>query len=113
MKEINIIEASIKDYPLIQNMAQFYIYDLSRECGHTSSYWALPTDGLYESLDFKCYFEDQSRKAYLIKVSEEIAGFVLLNQATEDKTNNWNMGEFFILAKFQGKGIGEQVAHII
>jgi predicted acetyltransferase len=113
MKEINIIEASLNDYPLIQNMARFYVYDLSRECGHISSDWALPADGLYESFDFKCYFEDPSRKAYLVKIKDEITGFVLLNKETEDKTNNWNMGEFFILAKFQSKGIGEQLTHII
>jgi predicted acetyltransferase len=113
MKEITIIEASLDDYPLIQNMTRFYVYDLSRECGHISSDWTLPADGLYESFDFKNYFEDPARKAYLVKVRDEIAGFALLNKATEDKINNWNMGEFFILAKFQRKGVGAQVAHII
>ena len=70
---------------------------------------AIPEDGLYESFDFKNYFEEPSRKAYLVKVYDEIAGFVLLNQATEDSTNNWNMGEFFIIAKFQGAGIATRV----
>ncbi|MGV2432918.1 MAG UNVERIFIED_CONTAM: hypothetical protein LVQ98_06445 [Rickettsiaceae bacterium] len=41
---------------------------------------------------------------------DEIAGFVLLNQATENSKNNWNMGEFFIIAKFQGQGIAPRVA---
>jgi predicted acetyltransferase len=91
-------------------MTRFYVYDLSRECGSISSDWAIPEDGLYESFDFKNYFEETSRKAYLVKVYDEIAGFVLLNQATEDSTNNWNIGEFFIIAKFQGQGIAHQVA---
>jgi predicted acetyltransferase len=46
----------------------------------------------------------------VVKVYDEIAGFVLLNQATEDATNTWNMGEFFIIAKFQGGGIATRVA---
>lgn len=108
--KVSIIKATIDDYPRIQNIARFYVYDLSRECGSISSDWAMPEDGLYESFDFKNYFEEQSRKAYLIKVYDEIAGFVLLNQATESSANTWNMGEFFIIAKFQGQGIAYQVA---
>lgn len=108
-----VVEATLKDYPLIQNMARFYVYDLSRTCGHISTDWALPADGLYECFDFKIYFEDPRRKPYLVKVYDEIAGFVLLNRETIDKTHTWNMGEFFILAKFQDKRIGERVAHMI
>jgi predicted acetyltransferase len=106
---ISVISATLTDYPMIQNMARFYVYDLSKECGHISADWALPVDGLYESFDFKNYFEDPSRKAYLVKVYDEIAGFVLLWEAS----THWNMGEFFIIAKFQGQGIGERVARHI
>ena len=111
--KISIIQATLGDYPRIQNMARFYVYDLSRDCGSISPDWAIPEDGLYESFDFKNYFKEPSRKAYLVKVYDEIAGFVLLNQATEDSTNNWNMGDFFIIAKFQGVGIATGVAQEI
>ncbi len=111
--KVSIVRATIDDYPRIQNMARFYVYDLSRDCGSISSDWAIPENGLYECFDFKNYFEEPSRKAYLVKVYDEIAGFVLLNQATENSTNNWNMGEFFIIAKFQGVGISTRVAQEI
>ncbi len=111
--DIALVAASIEDYPLLQNMARFYVYDLSRECGHISSDWQLPPDGLYESFDLKHYFEESTRQAYLVKVYDELAGFVLLNQVTTEKTSQWNMGEFFIIAKFQGQGIGEKVAYKI
>lgn len=107
--KVSIIKATIDDYPRIQNIARFYVYDLSRDCGSISSDWAIPEDGLYECFDFKNYFEEPSRKAYLIKVYDEIAGFFLLNQTTENSVNTWNMGEFFIIAKFQGQGIANQV----
>ena len=108
--KISIIKATLNDYPCIQNMARFYVYDLSRDCGSISSDWAIPENGLYECFDFKNYFEELSRKAYLVKVYDETAGFVLLNQATEDATNIWNIGEFFIIAKVQGGGIATCVA---
>lgn len=107
---ISLISATLPDYPLIQNMARFYVYDLSRECGFISSEWALPPNGLYESFDFKEYFQDPKRKAFIIKVDQEIAGFALLNQEGIFPETTWNMGEFFIIAKFQSKGIGSKVA---
>lgn len=78
--DISLHPASIDDYPMIQNMARFYVYDLSKVCGHISDEWRLPADGLFESFDFKNYFEENSRRAYLIKVHDDVAGFVLLNQ---------------------------------
>ncbi|NQY43761.1 MAG: GNAT family N-acetyltransferase [Legionellales bacterium] len=107
---VNLEYATLKDYPLIQNMARFYVYDMSKECGLISDEWNLPHDGLYESFDFRCYFEDESRKAYIVKVYDEIAGFILLNQITTDEEIYWCMGEFYILGKFQRNGIGEQSA---
>ena len=61
-----------------------------------------------------CYFKylvklQLSNSRYLVKVYDEIAGFVLLNKATEDATNTWNMSEFFIIAKFQGAGKSKAV----
>jgi predicted acetyltransferase len=95
---------------MIQNMARFYVYDLSRECGFISSDWALPLDGLYESFDFKDYFQDTNKRAFLIHVDQEIAGFILLNQSGIFPETVWNIGEFFVLAKFQNKGVGTVAA---
>lgn len=99
--KLDITPATFADYPTIQKLVPFYIDDLSRECGFLSNKL---------NLDFKIYFDDPTRKAYLVKVYDEVAGFVLI--WSKDKTN-WNMGEFFILAKFQRQGIGKQVAHNI
>ena len=74
-----LILATENDYQLIQNMARFYVYDFSRTCGFISNDWAIPSDGLYECFDFKEYFHAPDRHAYLIKVDNEIAGFVLIN----------------------------------
>lgn len=80
MQNINIITATLADYPVIQNMARFYVYDLSRQCGFISKEWMIPEDGLYECFDLKSYFEDPARRVYLIRVEEELAGFTLLNR---------------------------------
>jgi predicted acetyltransferase len=108
--EVSLIPATLHDYPAIQNMARFYVYDLSRECGDISDEWNILLDGLYESFDFKEYIESPQKEAYLIKANNILAGFVLLNKETLSPDTQWNMGEFFVLAKFQGKGIGRLVA---
>ena len=105
-----LVKATFEDYPCIQNLARFYVYDLSRTCGFISKDWSAPKDGLYESFDFKCYFEEKDRYPYLIKVNDELAGFVLIHKEGTCPKTDWNMGEFFILAKFQGKGLGLQTA---
>ncbi len=111
LSQFQIVQATLDDYSTIQNMARFYVYDMSRSCGFISEEWACPADGLYESYDFKTYFTDPKRQAFLIKVKNELAGFVLLKKVETKELTYWNVGEFFILAKFQGSGLGCNVAH--
>ena len=101
---IRVLPATLADYPIIQNMARFYVYDRTPYMG-----WECPESGLFECIDFKHYFENPDEKAFLIRVEDEIAGFVLLDKMQVLEPVDWNMGEFFILAKFQGKGIANIV----
>ena len=102
--------ATLIDQPLIQHMWLFYIYDMERECGFIKG-WECPTKLSFVPDDITSYFNDSARLAYLIKVDDEAVGFVLLNQASTLPNTQWNMGEFFILAKFQGKGICTEIAY--
>lgn len=106
-----LLRALLTDYPLVQNMARFYVYDMSRYCGFISPDWACPKDGLFESFDYKCYFEHPDHEAFLVKVHKELAGFALIKKIGDGPFSHWQVSEFFILAKFQGYGIAEQAAH--
>ncbi len=105
----DLIPATLADYPLIENMWRFYVYDMGRYCGLNEG-WECPTSLSFASDDLTHYFVDQTRRAFLVEVGGEIAGFVLLNKVGTKPEVDWTMGEFFILGKYQGKGIGEQVA---
>ncbi len=100
--------ATINDYPAVQNMARFYVYDRTQYMG-----WECPETGLFECIDFKHYFEEPDEYAFLVRVDNELAGFVLLDKMKLTEKVDWNMGEFFILAKFQSIGMGSQVAREI
>lgn len=99
---------SIDNYHIIQNMAQLYVYDASRELG-----FSISADGRYNPKSYRCYCEDSDKIAYIIKVYDEIAGFALINEKGLAKHTDWKVDQFFILAKFQRSGIGKSAAEKI
>lgn len=104
-----LIEASRDDLPLIQNMWLFYIYELGRYCAFNKG-WECPVNLEFIPDDLTPYFSAPNQ-AFLIKVNHEVAGFILLNKTGVQPNIDWNMAEFFILAQFQGKGIGQSIAN--
>lgn len=98
----------IDSYHIIQNMAQLYVYDASRELG-----FSISEDGRYNPKSYKCYCEDSDKIAYIIKVYDETAGFVLISEKGLEKHTDWKVDQFFILAKFQRSGIGKSAAEKI
>ena len=104
-----VIIATIDDYDVINNLARFYIYDMSRYCGTHSKTWSIPNNGLYETYNFKKFFIEKNRKAFLVKVDDELAGFIFIHE----ENNIYYISEFFILARFPGRGIGIEVSENI
>lgn len=107
--EISLCEASEKDKETIQNLGRFYVYEMSRYCGFLPT-WETPSNGLFECIDLSSYCEKPDRHAFLIKANSELAGFVLINKVGSTPDVDWNIGEFFVVSKFQGKGIGRYAA---
>lgn len=103
---ITLIPASLPDYPTLQNMMHFYVYDMSEYLG-----WELPDDGLYERIDLKKYFDQKDNYPFLIRQGKELVGFVIIDKKGCDAEVDFNMAQFFILRKFKGQGIGQYVAH--
>lgn len=113
--KIIVEAASLDDMNTIQNLGRYYVYDMSRYCGFLEG-WKTPENGLFdcfESFDWSCYWKLPDRYPFLVKVDDELAGFVLVNKKGSSPDVDWNIGEFFIIAKFQGKGVGRYVAKYI
>lgn len=107
--KISLSKATQEDKNTIQNLGRFYVYEMSRYCGFLPS-WDVPLNGLFECIDLSSYCEKPDRHAYLVKVDDELAGFVLINKEGSTPDVDWNIGEFFIVSKFQGKGVGRYAA---
>jgi predicted acetyltransferase len=107
--KITLCTATKEDKDTIQNLGRFYVYEMSRYCGFLPG-WETPLNGLFECINLSSYCEKPDRYAFLIKIDNELAGFVLINKIGSTSDVDWNIGEFFIISKFQGKGVGRCVA---
>src|ERR1700733_11630532 len=111
---MNIVlqKASLEDLNTAQNLGRFYAYELFRDCGFLEG-GKIPENGLFEGRDLSRYWKEPNRYPFLIRVDDELAGFALINKIGSTPDVDWNMGEFFIISKYQGKGIGRYVAQEI
>lgn len=110
-EDIVLVPATLKDYPVMQNMARFYVYDMSEYLGDEDG-WQIPKDGLYECIDLRKYWDDKNAFPFFIHYQNELAGFAIIDKKGSDATINFNMAQFFILRKFKGKGIGRYAAQL-
>jgi predicted acetyltransferase len=106
--DLAIVPATLADYPALQNLARFYVYDISRYCGGLPG-WDCPEDGLYEAYDFRPYFETPDCFPFSLYAGEERAGFVVVKNVGTDGATLWNMEQFFVIAKFQRRGEGARL----
>ena len=53
---------------------------------------------------------DQNHKAFVVRVDDELAGFVFVDLFNDIYKIDYFLSEFFIMAKFQGHGVGKIVA---
>lgn len=110
--KIKLIPADEHEREAIQNLARFYVYEMSRYCGFLKG-WEVPENGLYECRDLGKYWIEPNHYPFLVKVDQEIAGFILINKRGTHSGVDWNMGEFFVVSKYQRKGIGTKLAESI
>lgn len=108
-EQIKLIPASLDDYPIIQNMGRFYVYDMSEYLGNEAG-WEMPEDGLYECIDFKKYWQTDLAFPFLIRYKNELVGFVIVDKKGSDDRVDYNMAQFFIIRKFKGNSIGQLIA---
>lgn len=108
--KIKLTPATINDYPIIQNMGRFYVYDMSEYMGFEGG-WEMPADGLYECIDFRKYWHDENSYPFLIHYQNELVGFAIIDKKGSEPQVDFNMAQFFILRKFTAKGVGQYIAH--
>jgi len=107
---IEVVEAPEQAQPILNNLAQFYLYDF------TDFYpWDVLADGRFEvRLLGGCWTSDY-RHPFLIHVDGQLAGFVIIDGRSHftGGAGVWDVGEFFVMRKYRRRGVGEQVARLL
>jgi len=111
--DITILEGKLNDKPVFRNLMQYYQYDMSE--------YSKEDPNTFGQFDYK-YLDhywtehgktEEGRTAYLVKVNDQYAGFVLVNNFSLDSKvlgSRKSIAEFFILKKWRKNGIGKMTA---
>ncbi len=101
--QIQLIQTSAEQLPLIRNLYQFYAYE--------SSDWEeedVETDGRFYVHDpyLALYWQREDWSAQLILVDGFIAGFLLIERSELPGVDALEFADLFILKKYRRQGIG-------
>lgn len=108
-----LTHAQSGEAPIIQNLMQLYTHDFSELWAGTPR-GDLNAEGLFERYPLHDYWSRPNWSAVLIWRNQVLAGFSLINDQTHSgEAADWNVGEFFILRKHRGQGVGQIAARQI
>jgi len=101
MSTVTLRAADRPQWPVIENLMQFYNYELSA--------WypiAFGEDGRYPIASKADYLAQPGTQAWLILAGGELAGFAVVDDELVDPRRDLNLGYFFVARRFRGRGIG-------
>jgi len=107
--KIDIEKIESKDKSILINLFQLYLHDITA---------SLPMNvnehGLFEYNEIDFYFnDDKNHHAFFIRSDDKYIGFVLIDNnfmVLDQKENNYDLSEMFILNAYKNKRIGREVA---
>ena len=105
--KIEMLPVKEEEKTILGHLLELYNYDFS-EFEDTD----VNALGLYGYSYLDCYWTDDSRYAYFIKVDGKLAGFVMVCDycyVSKDRDTLF-LSEFFVRRKYRRKGIGEIAA---
>jgi predicted acetyltransferase len=119
--QIEILEAGPVEYEIIRNMVPYYVYEMAGPMG-----WNCKSNGTFGGCDDLAEYwqkghprtpiEDRWSNPewagipFLIKAGQKNAGFALIRRRSVQPVLH-EVGEFFVLRKYQRQGVGRIVAH--
>ncbi|MEP7124117.1 MAG: GNAT family N-acetyltransferase [Byssovorax sp.] len=111
-REISLTEAAQSDAPLLANLLQLYIHDLSEAFPNI----VLGPDGLYSYPKLPLYWSEPERRfPFLIHADGQIAGFLFATRGSpaSDDPEVLDIAELFILRRYRRSGVGRDAALLL
>lgn len=109
--EVTLVPATPPDEPLLANLLELYVHDLSETFG-----LAPGEDGRFGYERLPLYFkETDARFPFLIRFRGRIAGFAFVTRGSpmSDDPNALDVAEFFVLRGYRRFGVGRSAALLL
>lgn len=107
--KIELVEVKKAEKEILRNLFEKYDYEFSQYDLRDVN--ALGLYG-YDWLD--CYWTEERRWPFFIKVDGQLAGFVMVSDHPEvDEPCNYTIAEFFVLYKYRRWGVGSFAARYV
>ena len=103
--DVTLQEPSRSDRNLIRRMMELYLHDFSEFDGND-----LDEHGLFGYGDLDYFWFEPTHAAFLLRVEDRLAGFVLADNEVVREDSERSLTEFFILRKYRRQGVGRQAA---
>jgi predicted acetyltransferase len=110
--EIVLDIATPRDAPLLSNLLELYIHDLSDVFPHVE----LGADGRFGYDKLPLYWSEPERRfPFVIRCGTRVAGFVLATRGSPvtDDPDVFDIAEFFVLRRYRRSGVGRRAAVLL
>ncbi|MFJ2462749.1 GNAT family N-acetyltransferase [Pseudomonas sp. NPDC087615] len=104
MPTLELHPAQRDELETLENLMQFYMYDFSQ--------WLplkLAAHGFFPIQSKAEYWRHPATQPFLIRVDDELAGFVTVDSETHIDGAEHNIGYFFLARRFRGQGVAQFV----
>ena len=113
--DVEIVAAGDAEYPIIANLARFYMYDMAEHAG-----WPFEPNGDFDVGDTFDPYWGKPRPSqawptgwrglpFLARIDGKPAGFALVVRQRE-RPPRYDMGEFFVARQYRRHGAGRRIA---
>lgn len=106
---VSLHDATESDAPLLRNLLQLYIHDLSAIFTHVE----LGEDGRYAYPALSSFLSGgPERCAFVLRADGRLAGFMLAQRGSPAvcEPGAWDVAEFFVLKRHRRAGVGRMAA---
>ncbi len=103
--QITVERPSRPERELIRRMMELYLHDFSEFEGSD-----LNEHGVFGYGDLDYFWFEATHAAYIVRVDQQLGGFVLIDNEVVIEDNERSLTEFFVLRKYRRKGVGRAVA---
>lgn len=106
--QVEVVPATTEQEPVLANLLELYAHDFS-------DFFDLKirADGRFGYEPLPLYWRESGRFPFLVRVSGDLAGFVLVQQGSQvsGDRETWDVAEFFVLRGYRRHGVGVRAAH--